>query len=66
MVSAFFYCYFLSMNMEKLYKKLIDNDNLKDIPIETICKVVVCVFEIINSGDCFYKEDDYGIHTYKS
>lgn len=54
------------MNMELLYKKLIDNDNMKDIPIETICKVVVCVFEIINSGDCFYKEDDYGIHTYKS
>lgn len=57
MVSVFFYCYFLSMNMELLYKKLIGADELQSIPITTICKVVICLFEIINSGECFYKEE---------
>lgn len=42
------------MNMEKLFKNLIDKDVLKDVPIDIICKVVICVFEIINSGECFY------------
>lgn len=58
MVGVFFYWYFLSMNMEKLYKKLINMDDLKDVPIAQIFKVVVCVFEVIGSGECFYKEDD--------
>lgn len=46
------------MNMEKFFDKLIDKEEIQDLPIETICKVVVCVFEVINSGDCFYREDE--------
>ena len=45
------------MNMEKLYDKLIEDESIKDIPIDFIYRVVVCVFQIINSGECFYKED---------
>ena len=56
MVSAFFCCHNLGMDMKKLYKKLLNTEEIKDIPIETICRVVVCLFEIINSGECFYKE----------
>jgi len=43
--------------MNKLYKILMNMDNIKDIPITTVCRVVICVFEIINSGECFYKEE---------
>lgn len=43
--------------MEKFYEILTERDDIKDIPLEHIIKVVVCVFEIINSGECFYKED---------
>ena len=57
MVSAFFCCHNIGMDMNKLYKILMNMDNIKDIPIMTVCRVVICVFEIINSGECFYKEE---------
>lgn len=57
MVSAFFYCNTLGMNMEKFFDKLITREEIQDVPIESICKVVVCVFEIINSGECFYETE---------
>lgn len=44
--------------MNKFYKNLINREDIKDIPIELVCRVVLCVFEIISSGDCFYKEDE--------
>ena len=57
MVGVFFYCYFLSMNTEKLYDKLVESEEIKDIPIDYIFRVVICVMQIINSGECFDKED---------
>ena len=46
------------MNMDKLYKLLMNNEELKDIPIIYIFQVAVAVFEIINSGECMYKLED--------
>ena len=57
MVSVFFCCYFLSMNTEILFDKLVEHKDLQDIPIDHIFRVVICVMQIINSGECFDKED---------
>lgn len=57
MVSVFFYCHNLSMDMEKLFEIMLNKDEIQDIPMEYVCRVAICVFDIINSGDCFYKED---------
>ena len=43
--------------MEKLYDSLMEKEDLKDIPIDYVFRVVICVFEVINSGDCFYKNE---------
>lgn len=40
--------------MELFFDKLIDREEIQDVPLDSILKVVVCVFEIINSGECFY------------
>ena len=45
------------MDMEILYDKLTESEEIKDIPIDYIYRVVVCVFKIIDKGECFYKED---------
>jgi hypothetical protein len=45
------------MDMEKLFDKLTENEEIKDIPVDYIFRITICVFEIINSGECFYKED---------
>lgn len=57
MVSVFFYCHNLCMDMEKFYKLLMGREDIGGIPLDHVLKVVVCVFEIINSGECFYKEE---------
>lgn len=41
--------------MRKLCKELFENDEIRDIPIEYVIKVVAVVFEIINSGECYYE-----------
>ena len=43
--------------MKKLCKKLFESDEIKDIPLEYVIKVVSVVFEIINSGECFYTDE---------
>lgn len=43
--------------MEKFYKLLMGREDIGGIPLDYILRVVVCVFEIINSGECFYKEE---------
>lgn len=43
------------MDMEKLYDRLLNDETISDIPIELVIRVVLSVFEIIGSGECFYK-----------
>ena len=45
------------MDMEKLYDKLMQCEEIKDIPFIYIFRVVVAVFKIINSGECFYERE---------
>ena len=54
MVSVFFCCHNLGMDTEKLWNKILENDDIKKIPLKDVIKVVIAVFDIINSGDCFY------------
>ena len=58
-VSVFFYCHNLSMDMEKFFDNLIESEDLKDIPIDFIFRVVVRVFELINSGEFFYFKEGF-------
>lgn len=45
------------MDMKKLCKLLFENENIKNIPLEYVIKVVAAIFEIINSGECFYENE---------
>lgn len=40
--------------MRKLCKKLFESEEIGDIPTEYVIRVVSLVFEIINSGECFF------------
>ena len=42
------------MDMDKLYKLLMNDEELTDVPIMYIFKVALVVFKIINSGECMY------------
>lgn len=44
------------MDMEKFVDKLLKSDELKDVPMEYIFKVVSSVFNILNNGNVFYEE----------
>lgn len=57
MVGAFFYCHNNSMDMKKLFKKLLETEDIKNIPLEHVIKVFAAIFEIINSGECFFENN---------
>lgn len=42
---------------EKFYDKLMDTSSIQDIPMTYIFRVAFVVFEIINSGECYRKEE---------
>lgn len=42
------------MDIEKLCKKVFDNEEVRDIPILFVFTVITCVLEAIESGECFY------------
>lgn len=46
------------MDTNKLYKLLTSNADLQDIPLIYIMRITIAVFEIINSGECFYKIEE--------
>lgn len=54
--------------MKKLCKKLFESDEIANIPLEYVIKVVSVVFEIINSGECFYFNEwgNHGFYNDKS
>ena len=45
------------MDILKLFDLLLDNEELKDIPMESIFRVAYEVLVLISSGDCFYLVD---------
>ena len=42
------------MDMDKLFKALTSNEDIKDIPLTYVMRITIAVFEILNSGECFY------------
>lgn len=46
------------MDIDKLFKKVISNDDVKNIPILFIIMVFNCVMEEISSGECFYSVEN--------
>lgn len=45
------------MDIEKLFNKLIEDENIKDIPVMYLLRVATVVFELINSGEFYYENE---------
>lgn len=43
------------MDTKKLYRALLDDNDIKDIPIIFVIRVAYAVLKIINEGNCFYE-----------
>ena len=46
------------MDVSKLFKKLMNREEVRGIPLIHIFTVLNCVLDIIGSGDCFYPRED--------
>ena len=46
------------MDMKKLCEFITQREDLRDIPITYIFRVAYAIFDVINSGECFYKEEE--------
>ena len=44
------------MDTDKLLEKIFSDKEIRDIPVEYICRVVFSVMEIISKGDIYYDE----------
>ena len=42
------------MDIDKLLKKVLDNEDIKGIPVLHVIMVLNCVLDAIGSGECFY------------
>lgn len=45
------------MDIKKLYEKVIQSEEVHDIPLIHILTVLNVVMEIIGDGDCFYENE---------
>ena len=45
------------MDMDKFIAQLFSKKELRDIPIDYLCRVAISILEIIRDGDCFFKEE---------
>ena len=45
------------MDILALFKKVVENEKTKGIPIMYVFIVITCVFEAIESGECFYSTE---------
>ena len=57
MEGALFYCHNLIMDIRKLYEKVIQNEEVHDIPLIHILTILNVVMEIIGDGECFYENE---------
>lgn len=46
------------MDMNKFYEAIMNEQSIRDIPILYVLRVALVVFEIINSGECMYKNEE--------
>lgn len=45
------------MDLNKLCEKVMNSDEVKDIPIIYVYKIIFTVIEAISSGECFYETE---------
>lgn len=45
------------MDMRKLFKELVECEELQEIPTLHIMKVLAAIFELINSGKFYYENE---------
>lgn len=45
------------MDIDKLFKKVLDSEDVKNIPVLYVITVLNCVLDAIGSGECFYKNE---------
>ena len=45
------------MDMKKFCDELMNDEDLRDIPLTYVFRVVISIFTLIDSGKCFYKDD---------
>ena len=57
MVGAFFYCQNKDMNVLSLFEKVIEDEEVKDIPLMYVFRIVCSVVDAIGTGECFYNND---------
>lgn len=57
MVSAFFYWQNQGMDVISLFEKVLEDEEVKDIPIMYVFTIVCSVVEAISTGECFYNTD---------
>ena len=57
MVGVFFLCQNLSMDIKKLYEKVIQSNEVHGIPLLHILTVLNVVLDVIGSGECFYENE---------
>lgn len=57
MENVFFLCQNLSMDIKKLYEKVIQSEEVHDIPLIHILTILNVVMEIIGAGECFYENE---------
>ena len=46
------------MDNKLLCEKLMEREDIKDIPAITVLKVAIAVLEIIDSGECFFDAEE--------
>lgn len=56
-VSVFFCCHNIGMDIKKLYEKVIQSEDVHGIPLVYILAVLNAVLEAIGTGDCFYETE---------
>lgn len=47
-----------TMDMKKLCEIITSKPELRDIPLTHIFRVAFAIFEVINSGECFYDTEE--------
>lgn len=45
------------MDLEKLYQKVLNSDDVKEIPIIYVYKIIFTIIDAISSGECFYENE---------
>ena len=45
------------MDVLSLFEKVIEDDEIKDIPLMYVFRIVCSVVDAISTGECFYNND---------